>query len=377
MTSLRTAAFSAGQILFPALRKLNTERDVLKEECESKRVELARLREARNGARDERDLLLETNEALIKERDTSKEQVASLLQQNQELQDQLKQNKTWVPPGHDYSPIPNANHVRQREDLIFDRSARELPGVDMREQAQRELHDIFLEFYDDVSFPETATEGSRYFYDNNFFPYCDAFFLYCMLRHFKPSRVVEVGSGFSSAVTLDTIDRLALDKTECTFIDPHPQRLLSLLSETDKERHRVVAEKVEFAPLSEFESLSENDILFIDSSHVSKTGSDVNHVFFEILPRLQSGVLVHIHDIPYPFEYPRADVYEGRAWNEAYLARAFLQFNSEFELLLYPSYVAALPVEPGNPRSWGVEWSENRMPLCAERMGPSLWLRKR
>lgn len=377
MTTLRTAASSAGFVLFPALRKLNTERDNLKEECENKRTELVRLRDIRNRAREERDQLLQSNEALIQQRDSSKLQIEALLRENRKLQDQVKEYKTWVPPGHDYSPIPDPDLVWQREDLIFDRSARELPGIDMREQAQRELHDTFLEFYDDVSFPESKADGSRYFYENNFFPYCDAFFLYCMLRHFKPGRVVEVGSGFSSAVTLDTIDQLGLDKTECTFIDPHPERLLSLLSQIDEKRHRVVKQRVEFAPLSEFETLTENDILFIDSSHVSKTGSDVNHVFFEILPRLQSGVLVHIHDIPYPFEYSRADVYEGRAWNEAYLARAFMQFNSEFELLLYPSYVATLPVGPGSSRTWGVEWYEKRMQMCAERMGPSLWLRKR
>ena len=376
MASLKHAVSSAGMVLIPALRRLNTERSELIKECATAHRDLIRSRKIRDVTLDERDRLVNENQALQRERKELCTRTESLSAEVEALKAKLSENSTWVPPGHDYSPIPDPNRVWEREDLIFDRTARTLPGVDMRESAQREMHDEFLGYYDRVQFPKLKTEGQRYFYENNFFPYSDAFFLNCMIRHFRPNSIVEVGSGFSSAVSLDTIDALALTSTICTFIDPHPERLLTLLSPEDQQRHRIIEDKVESAPLSEFDHLDAGDILFIDSSHVSKTGSDVNHVFFEVLPRLKSGVLVHIHDIPYPFEYSKSDVYEGRAWNEAYLARAFLQFNSAFEVLFYPSYVAALPVEPGSPRTWGVEWFENRMPKCAEFMGPSLWLRK-
>ena len=106
-------------------------------------------------------------------------------------------------------------------------------------------------------------------------------------------------------------------------------------------------------------------MLFIDSSHVSKTGSDVNHLFFQVVPRLAVGVLVHVHDVSWPFEYAENEVYEGRSWNEAYLVRAFLQYNREFQILLHPSVFAHHP-EAGR-----------KLPeRCLRPVGPSLWLRR-
>ena len=122
-----------------------------------------------------------------------------------------------------------------------------------------------------------------------------------------------------------------------------------------------------------FSSLGENDILFIDSSHVSKTHSDVNYLFFEILPRLRAGVYVHVHDVFYPFEYPREWVYQGRGWNEAYLTRAFLQYNSAFTIQLFNSFL----------ERFHVALLEREMPLCTRYVeanmptsAQSLWLKK-
>jgi len=116
-----------------------------------------------------------------------------------------------------------------------------------------------------------------------------------------------------------------------------------------------------------FEQLDENDIFFLDSSHVSKTGSDVNYLIFEILPALKPGVLVHIHDILYPFEYPEEWVLkERRSWNESYLLRAFLQYNSAFEIVYWNNFV------------WHRMHEElgGLMPLCLENEGGSIWLRR-
>ena len=128
----------------------------------------------------------------------------------------------------------------------------------------------------------------------------------------------------------------------------------------------IRAEPLQEAPLSLFESLGENDVLFIDSTHVSRIGSDVNRLFFEILPRLRPGVLIHVHDVFYPFEYPRHWIMEGRAWNEIYVLRAFLEFNDRFEIVLFNTYLTQ------NQR----HFIQERFPLCLANEGGSLWLRR-
>ncbi len=108
------------------------------------------------------------------------------------------------------------------------------------------------------------------------------------------------------------------------------------------------------------------DVVFIDSSHVVKIGSDVAYILFHILPELQPGVIVHFHDILWPFEYPEDWLCEGRAWNEAYVLRAFLQFNEAFDILYFNSYI------------WHhhAERLQQKMPLCMKNPGGSIWLQK-
>src|SRR5262249_30901378 len=154
----------------------------------------------------------------------------------------------------------------------------------------------------------------RYYFRNEWFGYADALVLYGMIRYLRPRRVIEVGSGFSSAVMLDTNDLFCGGRVALTFVEPYPDRLFSLLRGSDRDKHTVIARPVQDVDLSLFQALSDNDILFVDSSHVSKVGSDVNHLIFQILPALADNVVVHFHDIFYPFEYPKDWVYEGRAW---------------------------------------------------------------
>lgn len=128
---------------------------------------------------------------------------------------------------------------------------------------------------------------------------------------------------------------------EFTFIEPHPDRLMQLLRPTDitNPKLKINRSLVQDSPLELFEFLEENDILFADSSHVSKTGSDVNFLFFEVFPRLQSGVYIHIHDIFCPFEYPQSWIVAGRAWNEIYLLHSFLEFNNNFQIIYFNHYM--------------------------------------
>ena len=266
------------------------------------------------------------------------------------------------PPGHYYSPVPNLEEVKAKEDLIWQRETTNvIPGIDLNEQAQLRLLDQLAQYYPQQPFTEQRADRLRYYFANDFFSFSDGIFYYCMLRHLKPKRVIEIGSGFSSCVLLDTNDLFFDSAIRCTFIDPEPQRLYGLLKPEDKSRVEVLPKRLQDVGLDLFSELSAGDILFIDSSHVSKTGSDVNLIFFEILQALAPGVQVHIHDVFYPFEYPREYVYKQWAWNELYLLRSFLSFNREFRITMFPSFLErfhgeqlqrALPLAWRHPQSW-------------------------
>jgi hypothetical protein len=129
----------------------------------------------------------------------------------------------------------------------------------------------------------------------------------------------------------------------------------------------ILPAKVQSVDTQLFASLQANDMLLVDSTHVSKLRSDVNHVFFEILPVLGEGVLVHFHDIFWPFEYPKDSVSKGLAWNEAYLLRAFLQFNNSYEIVFFADYM----------HQRYKAWFEKHMPLFLRNPGGNFWLRKR
>jgi predicted O-methyltransferase YrrM len=269
-------------------------------------------------------------------------------------------------PGHFYSPIPSLDEMRAREAELFDNAPAALPGIDLRGDEQRALIETLAVFYPEMPFPRTQSPETRYWFENWAYSYADAIFLYAMLRHLVPRRVIEIGSGFSSAAMLDTADRW-LPETSFTFIDPDTSTLEALLLPADRDRVTILRARMQDVPLTTFDALRSNDVLFIDSTHVSKTGSDVNRILFDVLPRLASGVHIHFHDIFYPFEYPKEWVYEGRAWNEDYILRAFLEFNDAFEIVLFGTWLA---------RSHRELLSET-MPLTLENPGGSLWLRRR
>jgi len=182
----------------------------------------------------------------------------------------------------------------------------------------------------------------------------------------KPKTIIEVGSGFSSCMTLDTNELYFGGSIATTFIEPYPELLMSLIKNTDKSKIKVIPARLQDVDFDEFETLQANDILFIDSTHVGKINSDVNRIFFDILPRLSPGVHIHFHDIFFPFEYPKAWIYEGRAWNEAYLLRAFLQYNNKFSVVLINTFV----------EHFHKAFFQKKMPLCLKNTGGSLWMRK-
>jgi predicted O-methyltransferase YrrM len=244
------------------------------------------------------------------------------------------------PRGHYNSPLPGYDEVERRADSLFATDVDDVPGIDLRAEAQLALLREVEGQVADFDWPAAKREGVRYYRENPWFEIGDALSLYLMLRRSAPRRVVEVGSGFSSALMLDVNERFLEGAVHFTFVEPYPERLHTLLGDADRERCRIHEVPVQEVPLSTFEALESGDVLFIDSSHVSRIGSDVNHLFFEVLPRLAPGVLVEVHDVLWPFEYPKKWVLGGSAWNEAYLVRAFLQYNERFEIVLFNSYLA-------------------------------------
>jgi Methyltransferase domain len=266
------------------------------------------------------------------------------------------------PPGHFYSPIPDLRDVKAREKDIWRReAAKEIPGIDLNEQAQLELLDRLKAYYAEQPFTEEPTPHRRYYFANDFFGFCDATIYYCMLRHLKPKRVIEIGSGFSSSVLLDTNDLFFDSSIRCTFIEPYPERLYSLMGPADGDKIQVISRPLQDIDVDCFRELSPGDILFVDSSHVSKVGSDVNMILFEVIPALAPGVHIHFHDVFYPFEYPREWVYRRWAWNELYILKAFLSHNRDFSISLFPSFLElfhperlrnALPLAQRHSSAW-------------------------
>jgi predicted O-methyltransferase YrrM len=240
---------------------------------------------------------------------------------------------------HFYEPIPD---TRTLKDDIWSKQS-ELVGIDANEEAQMDLlsqlSHKFKEEYSNLLTTRT-TAPFRSFADNQTFTSLDGEIYYCMIRHFKPKRIIEIGSGYSTLLGAQAVlknkEEHGMD-TDLIAVEPYPIDFLARGFDGLSELVRVKAEDVE---LSEFGKLKENDILFIDSSHVLRIGGDVQYIFLEVLPRLNNGVLVHFHDIFFPMEYPKQWVLEDhRFWNEQYFLQAFLSFNSAFEVLWAGNYM--------------------------------------
>ncbi len=221
---------------------------------------------------------------------------------------------------------------------------------------------------DDVNRVLVNDPTRRYQLPSSSYDIGDATIYVCMLRHLCPERLIEVGSGSSSAVALDTFDQFFTKRPRITFIEPYPALLKSLLKREDWASIEIVASGVQEVAPSFFDDLQRNDLLFIDSTHIVKTGSDVVFELFEVLPRLRSGVVVHFHDVFYPFEYPCEWVIDRNySWNELYALRAFLTGNRDWEILFFNDYFA---------RAERMR-VERDAPQILDNPGGGLWLRRR
>jgi len=230
-----------------------------------------------------------------------------------------------------YSPVPDVHDVGPDH---FDRP-HGLRGIELDLDAQmrfieEELAAWIVEF---APPPKATGVPGEYFVDNGVYASVDGDVLYAMARHLPPRQVIELGSGHSTLV----LARAARDnaatgtETHVTTIDPYRNPIVPDDLEGLAE---LRAERAQDVPLEEFEALGEGDVLFVDTSHVAKTGSDVNFVILDVLPALAPGVYVHFHDIFLPYEYHRHWVENGPYWNEQYLLQAFLALNPHYEVVL-------------------------------------------
>jgi Methyltransferase domain len=269
------------------------------------------------------------------------------------------------PPGHYYSPIPNHSEVLRCVESMKVEDPNVL-DIQFNHQAQFDVLEEFSVFYDDLPFPQHRNDACRYYYDQTVFCYPDAIFLYSFLRQTKPSRIIEVGSGLSSAVILDTVERFFQRTPDITFVEPNADPLNRILRDTDRKTARVLEQQVQDVPIDVFRSLQAGDLLFIDSSHVVKCGSDLQFMLFEVLPQLPIGIYVHFHDVFATFEYPQRWLLSGWYWNEAYFLRAFLMNNNAWDIYFFNNYV----------RRRFEKFLKEKMPLCLNDIGGSLYIRR-
>lgn len=271
-----------------------------------------------------------------------------------------------------YSPIVDRVEVRDRSSRIWSsglQAPEAMPDIDFRPENHKALlaGDVgrFMRDFDfDKETPKNASGGLQFTDGNDQFGWLDARMLVGMLRHHAPARVIEVGSGFSTLIMDSVVKGYLRDRTQITAIEPFPRPFLADLAHVS-----LLQSKVQDVPLSTFDQLQSGDVLFIDSSHVAKTGSDVNYLFFEVLPRLPVGVLIHVHDIWLPLEYPQDWVLtEARCWNEQYLLRALLSGSRQYQIELAGMYLYHF-LRPSLDAAIGAS-------AAATGCGSSFWMRK-
>lgn len=277
------------------------------------------------------------------------DQIREALETDEEMADYLRSAPEYVSidmfefweslgihmtPVHWSSPIPN---VQKLSDDLWDGPS-ELPDIDLGIDDQLERLSTFeskyKSEYDEFPITEPSGDYSGFHVKNYYFEAVDAEIAYSMIREHEPECIIEIGGGNSTQVVDAALQRND-DDCEHIVIDPEPTKKIKETTEA-----KIVKADVQEVPTSVFESLGEDDVLFIDSSHVARIGSDALHEYLNIVPQLGDGVLVHAHDIFLPYEYPRPWVMQRRwFFNEQYLLRALLTNSSDYDVLWSTYYM--------------------------------------
>lgn len=233
--------------------------------------------------------------------------------------------------------IPVINHYYEplisKKQCLGKLHNRRIEEINFNEELQMQLLDRFHYNNELIQIPYDTDQSSSFYYHNGSFGPGDAEFLYSIIRTYRPRRLIEIGCGNSTKIAIQAIQKNNEENSgyscKITCIEPYEQPWLEGIKEI-----QVIRERVENVALDIFETLQEGDILFIDSSHVIRPQGDVLWEYQRILPRLNKGVLIHIHDIFTPNDYPEKWVFdEVRLWNEQYLLESFLMYNKSFEII--------------------------------------------
>ncbi len=190
-----------------------------------------------------------------------------------------------------------------------------------------------------LEIPMDKPETLGYYYNNPSFGSGDAEYLYCMIRHFKPKTMLEVGSGNSTLLSTKAIQKNREEQPDYTChhlcIEPYEEPWLETLN------LEVIRKPVETLDIDLFKQLQKDDILFIDSSHIIRAQGDVLHLILTVLPQLNKGVIIHFHDIFTPRDYPEKWLIQDHyLWNEQYILEAFLLYNDHFEIIGATNYLS-------------------------------------
>ncbi len=264
-----------------------------------------------------------------------------------------------ITPVHFYYPVPS---LKELDDKTWETPFSEQPvNFDLNEtrgllkelQAyQHELSDIH----------DQSEDEHEFYWKNDSFNACDASVYYAMIRHFRPKRIVEIGAGFSTLMACKAAGMNG--DTRIDVIEPYPRPFLDDLPGISE----LKIAKLQDIPLEYFDSLESGDFLFIDSTHVSKVGSDVNYEILRILPRLKPGVFIHFHDIYLPYDVPESWI-KGKLffWNEEYLIQALLLGGNSYRTIM-PVYYLSNVAQQELGQIVGCEMPEYD--------GGSYWIRK-
>jgi len=266
------------------------------------------------------------------------------------------------PDGHFLNPVVDPTKVRDYVAFARESVRSQGPsGIEIDLNGMEEFWNRHASLLAAAPWTNAADQGRRYGYRVGPYQEGDALTLYAKISQNRPKRIIEIGSGASTACMLDALDFLDLQETQITCIEPYPGRLHKLLHEQDRKRVKIVENGVEQHPLDVFAELEKGDILFIDSTHVLKTGSDVHYELFHILPVLAPGVVVHVHDCRWPFEYNDGFIFEKNfSWNEIYAVRLLLMDSNRYRLSFWGSCFAekcrelvkeTVPIYLNNPGS--------------------------
>jgi hypothetical protein len=274
-------------------------------------------------------------------------------ERKEELFDRLQALGAHLSPVHFYSPVPDTTSL---PDELWDRRYDTTPGWSLREADQLALLARL------AAYAEELKHIDAFDWNNLQFNETDASVYYAMIRHFGPSKVLEVGAGYSTCIAGQAA--LLNGHTLLNAIEPYPARFLT---GGVPGLNQLIREPAQSIPIETFTDLDEGDFLFIDSTHVCKIGSDVTYLILEILPRLRAGVIVHIHDIFLPWNMPKEWIKKRHLfWNEQYLLLAFLQGNRDFEVLLATHYLGVC-----HPESL-----QQAFPYLKIPGGGSFWIRR-